>query len=841
MRYSRKAKTGHAGGSERVGGTGEQDNRIGAGEARDAIAQALAAVDIGIAVFDAVRRFVTCNQHYRDLLPAGEAVLQPGTEYWIVMVDHAETVFDPSEKPRLSLIAAQETEEPPSSPQVFRCRDGRWLELRRHERDDGGFVCLWTDVTPRLEAQTELVHLQARLRDAVQSMPDGFVLLDGDGRIALHNTAFAEHYGLPPEPGMAGLSYGAFLQRLLDQGRLADVPPDGSSERQAWLDGMLARHREPDGPIELRLTDGRWLRVSETRTLDGGIVGIHSDISEIRRREAELARRTALLDAVTRAATRIVGRGDWQIGIEDLLSRLGQILHVDRAGLYRVSSGGGGAIVQVCLFEWAAPGTAPARTTTGRLDTGDGTLDGWLLRLRRGQPIRGLTADLSGPLRRLLEARGVRSHLAVPIIIGGEWWGHVAFDDTQGGRTWSLRETEVLRTAATMLSSAIQRAMLDEELGKSEARKQAIVDTALDCVLTIDSSGVLVEYNPAAERTLGWSRREALGRRMDELMIPPEHRKPHREGLARFLADGDSRVLGRRIEMAALRRDGSTFPCELALTASRVGEEQFFTAYLRDITERKETERAMAEARLRAEAAARAKNLFLNNMSHELRTPLNAVIGFSEIIKEEVLGPLGTPKYKEFAADILDSGKHLLEVINDVLDMSRIEAGERSLVKEPLDLFEVVQSCAGMVSDRAAKAGVALSVDVAPGAVPVADRRAAMKIVLNLLSNAVKFTPPGGAVAVTATAAADGGVDLAIADTGIGIPPEAMDRVFEPFQQAEMDLNRQHEGVGLGLPMARALVELHGGTIRLDSAVGRGTVARVHFPRDEDAQPPLSP
>lgn len=824
----------------------DEVDRVSPGDeagARDAIAQALTAIDIGIAVFDAQRRFVTCNPRYRDLLPGSDAVLQPGAEYWVIMVDHAETVLDPSEAIRLSQIAAHHQSDPHTlpAPQFFQCRNGRWLELQQHVSDDGGLVCLWTDVTQRLEAEAELVRLQARLRDAIQSMPDGFVLFDHEDRIDLHNTGFTEQYGLPPELGIIGRPYEELLDALLDGGFLSDTPAPGSEERAKWIANMVAQHRDPRGPIELRLKDGRWLRVSETRTLDGGLVGIHSDITGIKRREAELARRTALLDAVTQAATRIIGRGDWQIGIEDLLSRLGGALRVGRAGLYQVHTMTDGAVVQICLFEWTAPGEDklardPMRRI-GRLDSNDGTLDGWLLRLRRGDPIRGLTTDMSGPLRRILEARGAKSHLAVPIIISGEWWGHVAFDDSESARTWSLREMEVLRTAATMLASAIQRAVLDEELGKSEARKQAIVETALDCVLTIDASGLLVEFNPAAERTLGWTRQEALGRRMDEMIVPPDFRAAHRNGIARFLNGGESKLLGKRIEMMAMRRDGKLFPCELALTASKVGDNLFFTAYLRDITERKETERAMQEARVRAEAAARAKSMFLNNMSHELRTPLNAVIGFSEILKEEVMGPLGTPKYREFAVDIYESGKHLLGIINDVLDMSRIESGERTLVREALELDDVARACVNMVRNRAEKGGVAVHIRLDPVAVLIADRRAVMKILLNILSNAVKFTPPGGSVTVSSHTSAGGWTELTITDTGVGISPEAMDRVFEPFQQAEMALNRQHEGVGLGLAMSKVLTELHGGVIRIESQLGRGTSVIVRFP-PEAAGPP---
>ncbi|HYG86345.1 MAG TPA: ATP-binding protein [Azospirillum sp.] len=539
-----------------------------------------------------------------------------------------------------------------------------------------------------------------------------------------------------------------------------------------------------------------------------------SDIAEFKRREAELARRTAMLEAVTCAATRIIGQGDWQSGVEDLLDRLGLVLGVARAGLHQVHSFGNTAM-QACLFEWTANGVPrlsddPKRRVT-RLNAGEG----WAERLRRGETVQ----DAAG------------SQLLVPIIVDGAWWGHIAFDDASPGRTWSELETDVLSTAAVLLAGAIQRARLDAELRRSEARKQAIVETALDCILTVDASGLLVEFNPAAERTLGYRRDEVLGRRMEELIIPPAWREAHRAGFARYLAGESGGTVGRRLEVTAMRADGSEFPAELSIAPSRVAEELFFTATLRDITTRKQGERDLIEAKAKAEAAAQAKSAFLNTMSHELRTPLNAIIGFSEIIKDQAMGPLGSPMYLEYAKDIHESGGHLLRIINDVLDMSRIEAGKLRLAPEAIDLGQVVHSCLQMVRDHALKGEVALLDDVS--ALPLAvhaDRLAVMKILLNLLSNAVKFTPPGGSARVSAALEADGTLVLTVADTGVGIAPDALKQVFEPFQQGDMALNRRHGGTGLGLAITRALVELHGGGITLTSEPGQGTTATVRLP-----------
>ena len=784
---------------------------------QDALLQALSGIRTGIAVFDAGACLHIATPRYAELFAAGAARLAPGTPYRDILAHHAATVLDPLEAPRIEALAARPVpaDAPLAAPQLFQSRTGGWLELEERAGQDGTLICLWTDVTRRLTAETAVVRLQARLRDAIQSLPDGFALFDADDRLDLHNTAFLDRYGLEPDLSLVGVPYPDLLRRALNHG-LVDPGFADEGARESWIRLTTAGHRNPQGPTEMQLSDGRWIRVSETRTEDGGVVGIHSDITALKRREAELARRTAMLDAVTQAATRIIGQGDWQDGTEELLRRLGRALEVTHAALFQVHTVSDDGVMQACLAEWSANPVAdesskPMVRRVARLEEADGV----------------------GLLRDGFPVHGPGGRLAVPILVDEGWWGHIAFDG-DAGRHWSPREVEVLKTAAALLAGAIQRARLDAELRGSEARKQAIVESALDCVVTVDASGLLVEFNPAAEATFGWRRGEAVGRRMEDLLIPPDQRAGHQTGFARFLAgdgSGGGGMVGRRVEVTAMRRDGSTFPAELSIAPARVGDELFFTAYLRDITDRRDAERALLDAKTRAEAAAEAKSAFLGNMSHELRTPLNAIIGFSEILKNQLLGPLGEPKYAEFAADIHEGGAHLLNIINDVLDMARIEAGEHHLMRETIDVGAVVRSCLQMLRDRAAKGEVALIDDTGPLPVGLyADRRAVMKILLNLLSNAVKFTPPGGRARVTVGPDETGAVVLRVEDTGVGIPPDALSRVFEPFQQADMNLNRQHEGAGLGLTITRALVELHGGSIALTSTQGHGTTVTVRFP-----------
>src|SRR5437764_9373941 len=238
-----------------------------------------------------------------------------------------------------------------------------------------------------------------------------------------------------------------------------------------------------------------------------------------------------------------------------------------------------------------------------------------------------------------------------------------------------------------------------------------------------------------------------------------------------------------------------------------------------------------SEEKTRAEEANQTKSKFLANMSHELRTPLNAIIGFTEIMAAGMFGPLGTEKYGEYCHDIHQSGQYLLEVINDILDMSKIEAGRIRLDLKEVQIGHFLDDTMRVVSARADDKRLTLTPDIAHGIRLTADPRLLKQIVLNLLSNAVKFTPEGGRITIRARAGARFG-RIAIVDSGIGIPKDALAKLGRPFEQVESQLTKSHQGSGLGLAIAKSLTELHGGTMRIRSRLGSGRIVLLQLPNE---------
>ena len=367
-----------------------------------------------------------------------------------------------------------------------------------------------------------------------------------------------------------------------------------------------------------------------------------------------------------------------------------------------------------------------------------------------------------------------------------------------------------------------ERKKAADALRESEARHMAVIESALDAIIVNDEEGRITEFNPAAERTFGFRRDEVLGKSLDELLIPGGDGGILRQRFREGLASGTPEFEGHRVEVSALHADGHEFPIELIVQRIDSGGQIFFTAFARDITERN-------QARIALEQTYRMKSEFMANVTHELRTPLNAVIGFAELLKDEVPGPLNA-KQAEFAADILASGRRLLALVEGILEMSRLDAPGAALEREPVEIGSALTERVGTHRAAAEAQRVRISLEVAAdiGSAEL-DPKALRRMLDALLDNAIKFNREGGQVAVSARRAG-GALEIAVADTGIGIARENMAKIFKPLAQLDAGLARQHAGIGLGLALARRLAELHGGTIEVESEPGKGSTFTLRLP-----------
>ena len=408
-------------------------------------------------------------------------------------------------------------------------------------------------------------------------------------------------------------------------------------------------------------------------------------------------------------------------------------------------------------------------------------------------------------------------------------------------RSEALRERRELRDANAALVAQVtrQQAVL-ERLAQSERKYRAIYETAMEGMFTIDIAGRFLSANPALLTMLRYDSVEQLRAEVEDATMSFYVDQGNRDSITQALLSQEE--VG-SVPVELRRRDGDRFWVAISARIIRNAEGRAiaFQGSVRDITQWRRDRLAMEQALNAAEMANRAKSEFLANMTHELRTPLNAVIGFSEIIATEAMGPIGQPAYREYAHDIHDSGQMLLTLINDILDLSKIQAGKKELSEKLVDVPRLIRSSLRLVAERADKGGVLLETEMEAELPPVrADDVALKQILNNLLTNAVKFTPNGGKVTCGARLETDGSLALYVRDTGIGMRQEDMVTAMEPFRQIEGGHARNAGGVGLGLPLVLALARLHGGDARLESRLEVGTLVTVTLPPNRVQAVPLS-
>jgi two-component system, NarL family, sensor histidine kinase EvgS len=371
---------------------------------------------------------------------------------------------------------------------------------------------------------------------------------------------------------------------------------------------------------------------------------------------------------------------------------------------------------------------------------------------------------------------------------------------------------------------AAQQALLDHA-----ARFQTVLNTALDGIITLQVRGGIVETaNPAAQKMFGYPAAEFIGQELS-IMIPAFARNDPDELLGYHGATHDRRALGLEPELIGHRKDGTTFPMEIAVSEMLLAGQRYFTAVMRDVTARRQAEAELEDAKSAAEKANRAKSEFLSNMSHELRSPLNAILGFAQLMESD--SPLPTVSQQTSIAQILQAGWHLLNLINEVLDLATIEAGKLLLSTEAISAAEVMSECRTMLLPDAQKRGISMTFPGSHDPLFVsADRTRFKQVVINLVSNAIKYNRKRGTITVACSRSTVDRTRISVTDTGIGLSPEQLAQLFQPFNRLGQQELGDVAGTGIGLVMTQRLVGLMGGVLGVESTAGEGSVFWFELP-----------
>jgi PAS domain S-box-containing protein len=552
------------------------------------------------------------------------------------------------------------------------------------------------------------------------------------------------------------------------------------------------------------------------------------------RRAAEDRRATDL--AATRA---LAGAASLDEAAPRIIRAICESLDWDFGALWTVDRD---ARVLRCLVTWHRASEPVARfdaATRGRtVERGVG-LPGRVWASGAPAWIPDAAADANFPRAPAAAAAGLHGAFGFPIVLDDDTFGVMEFFSRELQRP-DPALLESMRAIGSQIGFFIDRRRAEGAVRASEARKTAIVNAALDAIVLMDHEGRITEFNPGAERIFGHRRADVIGRGLADLVIPARLRDEHRRGLARHLATGEGPMIGQRIETIALRADGTEFPVELAISVVLAEGRPVYTGYVRDIGERKRAEDEREEllarerqARAQAEAANRAKDQFLAMLGHELRNPLGAIASAASVLNLTDRDPRTAQPRQIIARQV----GHLARLVDDLLDVARLTSGRVELRWQAVDLGKLVDECAAAVLARARGSGPRFSVSTVPAVVD-ADPVRLEQVATNLLDNAVKYTPPTGQITVTVTTEDDRGV-LRVRDTGVGIAPELLPRVFDLFVQADRSLDRSKGGLGLGLTLVQRLVSLHGGRVSAHSeGAGRGSEFVVELPlRQAPAEP----
>ncbi|MEC4890425.1 MAG: PAS domain S-box protein [Nitrospira sp.] len=678
-----------------------------------------------------------------------------------------------------------------------------------------------------LEAQDERIRSREnehRLQTILEVEPEGVLVIGADRRV------------LQVNPAGCALFDAGFPEEILGRNVADFIHAD---DRRAYEEAHAAALQGRGVLNKGRLTglsgQSRWFEMTSVPlpAEDGAVSSVLSvvrDITEPKHAERRQALQHAVAKVLAEASTveqalpdllRVIGASsEWEVGVFWQVNNQTKTL--------------------ACVHTWGVDSVlSETFFTASRQETFSSGVGFPGRCWERGEPFWAADVTQEPDFVRTAAASvaGLHSGCAFPVWLRASVYGVMEFYC----RETQTRDADLLRTLGTIGSQIglfLERAEVEAALRENESRTRLIIDTALDGVVTMDAQGHITEWNAQAEQLFGWPAHEAIGRDLAETIIPKAQRSAHREGISRYLQTGENRMMGRLVELQAQHRDGRVFPVELSIAPLQLDDTVVFSAFIRDISRRKESELALSsyarqleqsnhnldEALAQAQAATEAKSAFLATMSHEIRTPMNGVIGMTGLLLDTEL----TAEQREYADVVRNCGDHLLTLINDILDFSKIEAGKMSLEIIDFDLRHAVEDALDLLSERASSKQLNLAC-LFHAEVPSAlrgDPGRVRQVVTNLVGNAIKFTERGDVVVQVQLVSQEDGavvVRFEVTDTGIGISEDHQQLLFQAFSQADGSTTRKYGGTGLGLVICKRLVEMMRGEIGVRSQPGAGS------------------
>ncbi|MEH6403002.1 MAG: PAS-domain containing protein [Sneathiella sp.] len=619
-------------------------------------------------------------------------------------------------------------------------------------------------------------HIQ--LIDAVEMLDEGFILFDKNQKVVTANKQVHNFYDgidIDLSPGADRKDVLASMSR-----KLSGEPTHSQIEK--YLSILESGLDQSNPGVCLNLSNGRKISVSQHRTHDMGTVALIRDITAQDDKQTELEEQMRLLTSIFENISIGISVFDSSHRVLSWNNKYLDIMDVDPTSIFV------GVHMQQLL----------EHNFSSYIEVGDSPEEFGKMIIKSFQDNGKVKVIRRTKTGKFVEV--FRTNLP------------------NGGFIFTFTDITVTKSAQLMLQ-------------ESEDRYHKMVELSPDAIF-VQKDGFIIYANLAAVKLLGANNLHNLvGTSSIKFFPTADHMD-----LKAHLGSSDHMEVGENVPSKVTQTiglDGRRINVEVEATALLYGDRPVMQLIARDISAQTKVQELLKEAKEAAEYAAQLKGTFLANMSHELRTPLNAVIGFSEIIKNEIFGKVGSKKYLEYAEDIHTSGVHLLDLINSILDLSKIESGTQKIIEESVDVGSLIDNCLSITSPQKESARVEITASISSNTPNIlADSRMLKQVLINLISNAIKFTPKGGVISLNSGLSPDGSFYLVVQDTGIGIKEEDIAKALTPFVQIDSEMSRKYHGTGLGLSLSKNLMELHGGGLTLESTYGEGTTVTISFPGD---------